>query len=64
MCIRDRNSTGALIGTNDIGFVQLPDGRHYTIAVFVKDSQESLQETERIIAEASDIVYRYMERQE
>ena len=60
----DRNSTGALIGTNDIGFVQLPDGRHYTIAVFVKDSQESLQETERIIAEASDIVYRYMERQE
>ena len=60
----DRNSTGALIGTNDIGFVQLPDGQHYTIAVFVKDSQESLQETERIIAEASDIVYRYMERQE
>ena len=58
----DRNSTGALIGTNDIGFVQLPDGQHYTIAVFVKDSQESLQETERIIAEASDIVYRYMER--
>ena len=34
----DRNSTGALIGTNDIGFVQLPDGQHYTIAVFVKDS--------------------------
>ena len=60
----DRNSTGALIGTNDIGFVQLPDGQHYTIAVFVKDSQESLQETERIIAEASDIDYRYMERQE
>ena len=42
----------------------MPDGQHYTIAVFVKDSQESLQETERIIAEASDIVYRYMERQE
>lgn len=54
----DRNVAGRLVGVNDIGFVRLPDGGRYVIAVFVKDSAESYEVTERIIAEVSAVVYR------
>lgn len=56
----DRNSNGQLIGTNDVGFVSLPDGQRYTIAVFIKDSEESEQTTSGIIADISRRVYQYM----
>lgn len=36
----DRNVQGELIGINDVGFILLPDGKRYTIAVLVKDSKE------------------------
>ncbi|MDB9149966.1 serine hydrolase [Parabacteroides distasonis] len=58
----DRNPRGRLIGTNDIGFVFLPDGERYTIAVFVKDSEESPDATAAIIADISRIVYQYIRR--
>lgn len=32
----DRNDKGQIIGMNDVGFVYLPDGQSYTIAVFYK----------------------------
>lgn len=54
----DRNERGEWIGINDMGFVLLPDGRRYTIAVFVKDSQESASESAAIIAALSEMVYR------
>ncbi len=54
-----RNAQGRLIATNDIGFVLLPNGHHYTIAVFVKDSAMTPEENARIIAEVSEAVYRY-----
>ncbi len=53
----DRNEQGELIGINDVGFVRLPDGTEYTIAVFVKDSAESAEDTAGIIARISEIVY-------
>lgn len=53
----DRNAQGLLVGTNDAGFVLLPDGRHYTIVVLVKDSAEGLPDTSKMIAEISEIVY-------
>lgn len=56
----DRNARGEFIGINDIGFVYLPDGQHYSIAVFVKDSRESIQNTSQIIADISEVVYRYV----
>lgn len=56
------NAKGQLIGTNDIGFVLLPDGQRYTIAVFVKDSEESGQTTTQIIADVSKVVYQYMKQ--
>lgn len=56
----DTDSQGRIIGVNDIGFVYLPDGHRYTIAVFVTDSEETMQDTEKIIGDVSEIVYRYM----
>ena len=53
----DKNRKGEFIGINDIGFVYLPDGGRYVISVFVKDSSESYDTTENIIAEISSIVY-------
>jgi beta-lactamase class A len=57
----DRNEDGEIIGVNDVGFVYLPDGRYYTIAVFIKDSQEDMVQTAQAIAEISRIVYQYVE---
>lgn len=56
----DRNAKGQQIGYNDIGFVLLPDGRTYSIAVFVKDSEESFADNSKIIADISRIVYEYV----
>lgn len=55
----DRRPDGRMIGCNDVGFVVLPDGRHYTIAVLIRDSAESDAANARLIAEISAIVYRY-----
>ena len=56
----DRNGKGQIIGLNDIGFVILPDGQRYTIAVFVRDSAGSYRKTTRIIAYISKAVYGYV----
>ena len=56
----DRNVQGELIGINDVGFILLPDGKRYTIAVLVKDSKESMADTEKIIANISGIVYHHL----
>ena len=45
-------------GINDVGFVRLPNGRSYSIAVFVKSSRYDMEETERLIAKVSEIVQR------
>ncbi len=47
-------------GTNDIGFVRLPSGKRYVLAVFVKDSAEAPQVNAQIIAEVSRIVYEFV----
>ena len=44
-------------GINDVGFVKLPNGEHYSIAVFVKSSQLGMDATEQMIAEISNIVF-------
>lgn len=56
----DRNAKGQQIGCNDIGFVLLPGGHTYTIAVFVKDSAENDQANSKIIADISQIIYEYV----
>ena len=59
----DRNAKGQQIGCNDIGFILLPDGHVYSIAVFVKDSEADNRENSEIIAEISRIVYEYVTQQ-
>lgn len=56
----DRNEAGLQIGCNDAGFVRLPDGDYYTIAVFIRDSAENDAENARTIAAVSDAVYRHI----
>lgn len=53
----DRNEKGEIIGFNDVGFVLLPDGTHYTIAVFIRNSSESEAVNAQVIARISEAVY-------
>lgn len=48
---------GRLMAINDVGYVHLPDGRSYSIAVFIENSGYDMQQTEEIIAKISEIVY-------
>lgn len=57
------NSQGKQIACNDIGFVLLPDNHSYSIAVFIKDSEEDIVANSQIIAEISHIVYEYVTTQ-
>lgn len=56
----DRDERGIFAGTNDLGFVILPNGTRYTIAVFIKNSAENPETNARIIADISETVYRYV----
>lgn len=53
----DRNSRGRIIAVNDAGYVYLPGDTGYAIVVFIADSAYSMEQTERLIAEISAIVY-------
>lgn len=53
----DKNSQGRIIGINDVGYVNFPDGYRYSIAVFVSDSAHDFTETSSIIARISEMVY-------
>ena len=55
----DKNDRGEYIGINDIGFVILPDGSRYVVAVFVKDSKENMETNAKIISDISAAVYQY-----
>lgn len=59
----DRNEKNEWTGINDVGFILLPDGRRYTIAVLIKNSRLSMEATERIIADISSMVYRAVVKQ-
>lgn len=54
------SSNGLPQGINDVGFVKLPTGRYYAIAVFIKSSQKNMVETEQMIADISEMVYQYV----
>lgn len=56
----DKNEKGQLMAINDIGFVILPNNHAYSIAVFVKNSDENPKVSTEIIAEISRIAYEYV----
>lgn len=55
-----RNDEGIKAAENDIAVVQLPDGRYYSLAIFVSDSKESDETNCRIIAEISKTIYDHL----
>ena len=56
----DRDADGKKIADNDAGFVILPNGSRYYIAVFVCDSYECDAVNAAIIAAISSLAYEYM----
>lgn len=54
-----RNAAGELIAHNDVGYFRLPDGRDYSLAVFIRDFSGSEKEASSIIAGISRCVYDY-----
>lgn len=51
---------GRLMAINDVGYVHLPNGRSYSIVVFIENSGYDMQQTEKIIAKISEIVYKHV----
>lgn len=51
------NTQGRITGVNDVGYVFMPDGQGYAVAVFVADSGYDMPKTEKIIADISRIVF-------
>ena len=43
-------------GINDVGYVILGNGQHYSIAVFIESSQKNSEKTENMIGDISEIV--------
>ena len=54
------NERGEVIAVNDGGYVSLPSGRNYSIAVFVKDYAGDQEDAERLIACISETVYNHL----
>lgn len=48
------------MAVNDAGYVHLPDGRRYTIAVFIENSAYDMPSTEALIAQISRIVLNHL----
>lgn len=57
-----RNEEGVRAADNDIAIVQLPDGRYYSLAVFVSDSREDDATNVGIITKISKVVYDYLSK--
>ncbi|NKF50391.1 class A beta-lactamase, subclass A2 [Shewanella sp. WXL01] len=51
------NQTGVIAAHNDIGIVFLPNGSHYYISVLVSDSRESSDDSQKIIADISQLAW-------
>lgn len=57
------NRNGEIVAVNDGGYVMLPDGKNYSIAVFVKNYGGTQEEAESAIAAISKLIYEYVSRQ-
>lgn len=57
------SENGVLAAHNDVAFVALPDGSHYSLAVFVKDIRGDEIMASRAIARISSAVYSFVANQ-
>lgn len=56
-----RDDNDRLAASNDVAFITLPDGRHYSLAVFVKDFDGTDAEAAATIARISEAVIKALE---
>lgn len=56
-----RDDNGRLAASNDVAFITLPDGRYYSLAVFVKDFDGTDAEAAATIARISEAVIKALE---
>jgi beta-lactamase class A len=55
------DKTGTIGGTtNDVGFIELPDGRKFAIAVFINSSRAPMEPREQTIAQIARSAYDYL----
>lgn len=54
------NERGEVVAVNDGGRVSLPDGRSYSVAVFVKDYAGPQEDAEAVMARISAAIYRHI----
>ncbi len=47
---------GRIMAVNDAGYVHLPNGHRYSIAVFIENPGYDMEQTETLIAEISQII--------
>lgn len=57
--ISGTNKDNLRAAMNDVGIVKLPDGTHLIISVFLKDITETREDTEKIIADITKVVWTY-----
>lgn len=48
---------GLLVAHNDVGYIQLPDGRHYTLAILIKNFPGTEAEASALMARISALTY-------
>ncbi len=53
------NEKGITAALNNIGIVSLPDGKHFSISVFVSNSSENMETNEKIISDISKLAWDY-----
>lgn len=58
------NKQGITAAVNDIGVVNLPNGKHFFISVFVTNSKENSETNEKIIADIAKLAYNFYTKTE
>jgi len=54
-----RNEFGIQVAENDIAFITLPDGKQYSVAIFVMNSREDDKTNTSLISSISRVIYDY-----
>lgn len=57
--ISSSNDSNLRAAMNDVGIVKLPNGKHFILSVYLKDINEELTDTEKIIADIGSAVWEY-----
>ena len=60
--ISGRNDENIRAAMNHVGIVKLPNGKHFILSVYLKNINEEMKDTEKIIADIGNAVWEYYVR--